>query len=349
MKFRSIVFIHATLVALAMALLHYFLEPHLGYVFLTFLISLGLSFFIFKFLFERFILDKIKIIYKLIHNLKLGKDLKNALGVPIGDDPLNSVQEEVIAWSKQKMSEIDALKGQEKFRREFLANVSHEFKTPLFVIQGYLETLQDGLMEEDPELALDFLNKVSRNLDRLSLLVQDLDAISKLESGEIPITFTKFDIVILIKEVIEILEQKAQEAQITLDFKLKYQSPAWVTGDRDKIHQVLVNLIDNSLKYGKQKGKTSVKIYELFDQFLIEITDNGIGVDEKNLKRLFERFYRADKSRSREIGGSGLGLAIVKHIVEAHQQTVTVRSTEGMGSTFGFTLQKVDPPKNKNI
>lgn len=349
MKFRSIVSIHAALVALAMASLHYFFEQNLGNVLLTFFISLILSFFTFKFLFERFIIDKIKIIYKLIHSLKLGKDLKSALGVTIGDDPLNTVREEVLAWSKQKMSEIDALKDQEKFRREFLANVSHEFKTPLFVIQGYLETLQDGLLEDDPELALDFLHKVSRNIDRLSLLVQDLDAISKLESGEVPVNFKKFDVVVLIKEVIDILSHKAEESHISLDFKAKYQSPAWVYADRDKIHQVLVNLIENSIKYGKKNGQTSVKIYELFDQFLVEITDNGIGVDEKNLKRLFERFYRADKSRSREVGGSGLGLAIVKHIVEAHQQTVTVRSTEGMGSTFGFTLQKVDPPKNKNI
>src|SRR5690606_23348878 len=153
-------------------------------------------------------------------------------------------------------------------------------------------------------------------------LVQDLDAISKLESGEVPVNFKKFDVVVLIKEVIDILSHKAEESHISLDFKAKYQSPAWVYADRDKIHQVLVNLIENSIKYGKKNGQTSVKIYELFDQFLVEITDNGIGVDEKNLKRLFERFYRADKSRSREVGGSGLGLAIVKHIVEAHQQTV---------------------------
>ncbi|MBC7915752.1 MAG: ATP-binding protein, partial [Pyrinomonadaceae bacterium] len=163
----------------------------------------------------------------------------------------------------------------------------------------------------------------------------------KLESGEVPINYSKFDLTHLIHEVLESVEVRAEKYQIKMIFKEKYKDVAWVNADREKIRQVLVNLIDNSFKYGKANGTTSIKTFELHDQVLIEITDNGSGIEEKYLPRLFERFYRTDRSRSRQIGGSGLGLAIVKHIVESHQQTVSVRSTEGIGSTFGFTLQKL--------
>lgn len=343
MKFRSLVVLHAALVAIAMTVMYANFEPNWRGIAVTFMLTFSICYFLFQFLFERFIVDKIKLIYKMIHNLKLGKDLKNALGVQMGKDPLNDVQQEVLAWSKEKKREIEVLRGQEKFRREFLNNVSHEFKTPLFAIQGYLDALMDGMIEDDPELAVSFLQKASRNIDRLSLLVKDLDEISKLESGRIPITFSNFDLVLLIKEVLEDLENKSEASHIKLEFKPKYQNPSWVQADRDKIHQVLFNLIDNSIKYGKENGVTYIRIFELFDQFLVEVTDNGIGIDEKNLNRIFERFYRTDKSRSRDIGGSGLGLAIVKHIVEAHQQTINVRSTEGLGTTFGFTIQKLEP------
>lgn len=196
------------------------------------------------------------------------------------------------------------------------------------------------MLEEDPEMAAQFLDKASRNLDRLSYLIQDLDEISKLESGQIPVKLQKFNIVDLISEVLESLEQKAQEHRITVVFKEKYQYTMIVHADREKTRQVLVNLIDNSFKYGKPGGQTAIRLYELYDQVLVEVTDNGIGITEKNLNRVFERFYRTDKSRSRQIGGSGLGLAIVKHIIEAHQQTINVRSTEGVGTTFAFTLEK---------
>jgi two-component system phosphate regulon sensor histidine kinase PhoR len=200
--------------------------------------------------------------------------------------------------------------------------------------------LQDGGMD-DPELAKSFLAKVARNVDRLSVLIKDLNEISKLESGEIPINYQKFELTALIKEVMESLEFKAKKSNINFVFKDKYDQPTWVEADREKIRQVLVNLLSNSLKYGKENGFTSITIFELHDQFLVEITDNGIGIEEKYLPRLFERFFRTDTSRSRQIGGSGLGLAIVKHIIEAHDQTINVRSTEGLGSTFGFTLKRV--------
>lgn len=232
------------------------------------------------------------------------------------------------------------LKKQEQFRREFLSNVSHEFKTPLFAIQGYIETLQDCIVD-DPDMAVKFLKKAENNVERLSYLINDLDAISKLETGEAPIHYQKFDFVSLTKEVMENLEDRAKAKHIKLFFKDKYTAVTMVNADREKIRQVLINLIVNSIKYGIEHGETAIKIFELHDQFLVEVTDNGIGIEEKHLLRLFERFYRIDTHRAREVGGTGLGLAIVKHILEAHQQTISVRSTPGIGTTFAFTLQKI--------
>jgi two-component system phosphate regulon sensor histidine kinase PhoR len=276
----------------------------------------------------------------MIHNLKLGKDLKDALGEYVSSDPINDVEQEVKEWAGAKKREIDVLKKQEQFRREFLSNVSHEFKTPLFAIQGYIETLQDCIVD-DPDMATKFLKKAANNVDRLSYLINDLDSISKLESGEIPINYQKFDFVGLAKEVMEGLEDNAKNKNIKLSFKEKYTSPAYVKADREKIRQVMINLVQNSLKYGKPNGSTAIKIFELHDQYLIEVTDDGIGIEEKHLARLFERFYRIDSHRSREEGGTGLGLAIVKHILEAHQQIISVRSTLQIGTTFAFTLEKI--------
>ncbi len=341
MKFSVLVFINALAVALSLAILNYYFQHSWFYLLMTFTVSLITSFAVFYYLIERYVYGKIKLIYKLIHNLKLGKDLKEALGEQmISSDPINDVELEVKAWARDKKSEIETLKKQEQFRREFLSNISHEFKTPLFAIQGYVDAIiDDGF--EDTVMAKNFLEKASRNLDRLSFLIKDLDAISKLESGEIPINYEKFDLSLLVREVIESMEMRADESGISIVFKDKYNYPILVNADREKIRQVLVNLVDNSLKYGKDNGTTSIKTFELHDQVLVEVTDDGSGIEEKYLPRLFERFYRTDQSRSREIGGSGLGLAIVKHIIEAHLQTITVRSSEGIGSTFGFTLQKV--------
>lgn len=305
----------------------------------SFGISFATSFILFYYLLEKFIYSKIKLIYKLIHNLKLGKDLKDALGEYVSSDPINDVEHEVKEWAGAKKNEIELLKKQEQFRREFLSNVSHEFKTPLFAIQGYIETLKDCLID-DPETAVRFLQKAENNVERLSYLINDLDSISKLETGEIPINYEKFDIVLLTKEVMESMEDKAKKRGIRLFFKDKYMHPAFVRADREKIRQVLINLISNSMKYSKENGSTSLKIFELHDQFLIEVTDDGIGIDEKHLPRLFERFYRIDSHRSREVGGTGLGLAIVKHILEAHEQIISVRSTLQIGTTFAFTLEK---------
>ena len=340
MKFRSLIFLNALLVSLAFAFLIYYFQRNWFSFFISFAISFSLSFFLFYYLMERYVYSKIKIIYKLIHNLKLGKDVKDALGAHVSDDPINDVQKEVKQWAFDKKLEIDALKDQEKFRREFLNNVSHEFKTPIFAINGYLEALQDGVMEEDHKLAQNFLNKAIKNLDRLSFLLKDLDEISKLERGDIEMNFQRFDLSLLILEVIELLDMEAKRNKIELVFKDKYNRHFMVFADREKIRQVFINLMINSIKYGRENGRTNIKLFEMHSQILVEITDNGIGIDEKYIPRLFERFFRTDKSRSRNIGGSGLGLAIVKHIIESHQQTITVRSTLDIGSTFAFTLEK---------
>lgn len=339
MKLSILVLITALAVALSIGLVNFHFSGSWYYMLIAFGISFVTSFIVFYYLLEKYIYSKIKLIYKLIHNLKLGKDLKEALGEYVSDDPINDVEHEVKEWAGAKKQEIDLLKKQEQFRREFLSNVSHEFKTPLFAIQGYIETLQDCLTD-DPEMAVMFLKKAENNVERLSYLINDLDSISKLETGEIPINYQKFDFVLLAKEVMENLEDKAKRKHINLFFKDKYNSPTFVKADREKIRQVLINLVVNSIKYGKENGSTSIKIFELHDQFLIEVTDDGIGIDEKHLSRLFERFYRIDTHRSREVGGTGLGLAIVKHIIEAHEQTISVRSTPQVGTTFGFTLQK---------
>ena len=343
MRFTLLVFISSCAVGLSIACVNFYFQHSWVHFAVAFFISLLISFLVFYYLFQRYIYSKIRLIYKLIHNLKLGKDLKEALGEKISADPINDMEQQVREWAKQKKKEIDQLKEQERFRREFLANVAHEFKTPLFALQGYVEALQDGMIQEDVDMAEQFLKKASSNLDRLSFLIQDLDEISKLESGQLPVNRQKFDLVVLVKEVLESMEDKASAHHIRLVFKEKYQFPAFVKADREKIRQVFVNLISNAIKYGKAGGETDIRIYELFETILVEVTDDGIGIEEKSLSRIFERFYRTDKSRSRKIGGSGLGLSIVKHIIEAHEQTINVRSTEGVGTTFAFTLEKIKP------
>ena len=339
MKLRVLVFINAFAVAITISAVNYYFRHNIYDASITFVATLVTSFIFIYYLIEKYIVAKINLIYKLIHNLKLGKDLKDAIGDHVSADPINDVEQEVKDWARQKKTEIEDLKKQEQFRRDFLSNVSHEFKTPLFAIQGYIDALLDDM--DDPDMAKQFLEKASKNVDRLMYLVKDLDEISKLESGEIPINYSKFRINDLIKEVLESMEMKAQQYNIKLMFKEKYDEPVLVNADREKIQQVLINLVDNSLKYGKTGGTTNIRLYDLNEQVLVEVTDDGMGIEEKYLPRLFERFFRTDTSRSRKIGGSGLGLAIVKHIIESHEQTINVRSTEGVGSTFGFTLQKV--------
>lgn len=340
MNFRLLVFYISIIFSLSLACVSYFYAQDWQHALLIMVVSFVISFIILTNILHHHIHTRISNIYKLIRSLKLGKDMKVVLAEHASEDPILSTEKEVRDWAIQKYSEIDHLKAQEKFRREFLSNISHEFKTPLFAIQGYIETLKDGMIEEDVEMANNFLNKASRNIDRLTYLLNDLDEISKLETGQISIHLEKFDIVELILETVDHLIDKAQKQNIEIVIDLKNNNPIYVKADRQRIQQVLINLIDNSIKYGKDGGKTKVNLYPLLDQILVEITDNGLGIEEKNISRVFERFFRTDKSRSRDIGGSGLGLSIVKHIIEAHEQTVHARSTEGIGTTFGFTLEK---------
>jgi two-component system, OmpR family, phosphate regulon sensor histidine kinase PhoR len=237
------------------------------------------------------------------------------------------------------MAEMDEMKKTEIYRREFLSNVSHELKTPIFNIQGYLHTLIDGGLK-DKKINKKYLDKAAKNLDHLTNIVNDLEVISRLESGEQPINMQKFDIHNLSHDVIDELELLADKKEISISFKEGCNNMMLVIADKEKIKQVLVNLVTNSIRYGNEGGKTQIGIYDMADNVLVEVSDTGIGIAQEHIPRLFERFYRIDKSRSKDEGGSGLGLAIVKHIIEAHNQTVNVRSTIGVGSTFGFTLKK---------
>jgi two-component system phosphate regulon sensor histidine kinase PhoR len=235
--------------------------------------------------------------------------------------------------------EITELKKLETFRKEFLGNVSHELKTPIFNIQGYIHTLLDGALRDDA-VNVQYLQRAARSAERLSLIVDDLEAISKFESGELILDQRTFDIYDLVKDAYDSNELLAIEKNISLSFKKESEQPFYVYADKERIRQVIVNLVTNSIKYGKEGGSTVTGFSETEENVLVEVTDTGIGMEPKHLPRLFERFYRIDKSRSREAGGTGLGLAIVKHILEAHRQTISVRSTYGAGTSFTFTLKK---------
>jgi len=302
------------------------------------LVSLVLGYIIIYYALEKFIYRKVKLIYKNIHSLKAPKGSISDK-VKLNEDIFHEVEQEVIEWTKDKSLEIEQLKNLESYRKEFLANVSHELKTPVFNIQGYIETLIDGGLL-DKEINLNYLNKASKNVDRLNAIINDLEMITLIEDGKLNLEKTKFDIHELTKDVFDITEMRADLKGINLTFKEDCDKPFFVVGDRGRIRQVLINLVNNSIKYGKEEGKTQVGFYDMSENILTDVSDDGIGIAESHLPRLYERFYRVDKSRSREQGGTGLGLSIVKHIIEAHNQTINVRSTEGVGSTFGFTLQK---------
>lgn len=296
-----------------------------------------LSYFIIRYAVEFFIYNKVKIIYKNIHNLKIGSDEDEDEVVRSTD--LDMVTREVSEWAEERQSEIEALKVRENFRREFIGNISHELKTPIFNIQGYLLTLLDGALD-DPEINRRYLKRASKSVDRMIYIIEDLETISKLESNMVQLAYSNFNIYTLVKEVFEMLEDKAKARQIKLTFKKEYEKPIRVYADRQKIEQVLINLVNNAIKYGKEKGKVEVRFYDMDRQILTEVSDDGVGIPQEDIPRIFERFYRVDKSRSRDAGGTGLGLSIVKHIIEAHKQSINARSSENAGSTFSFTLKK---------
>ena len=252
---------------------------------------------------------------------------------------LSELELQINEWSEERKEEIEQLKKLENYRKEYLGNVSHELKTPIFNIQGYVATLLDGGLE-DKTINRNYLERAMKSVDRMILILEDLQAITQLEKGELEMEEERFDILTLIHDVIDAQEMKAREKKITLSLSNDSSQPIFVWADKFRIRQALVNLVVNSVRYGKENGKTTIKISDTGEKVIVEVADTGIGIAKEHLPRIFERFYRADKSRSREQGGTGLGLSIVKHILEAHGQTISVISTEGAGSVFSFTLKK---------
>lgn len=297
-----------------------------------------LSFLIFSYSMESYVQEKLSMIYQTIHQLKRNPPAPNEKS-PAEGDSFEKVNEEVLDWYLNNQKEIERLTIMEKFRREFIGNVSHELKTPVFNIQGYLLTLLEGGLE-DPSINRKFLERAEKSVEKLIKLLNELDMIIRLDTGGMQLNITRLDIVEIVNEVVDSLEIKAGKKNIRIRVNRKGNDPIWVMGDADKISQVMNNLIINSIKYGKAEGKVDISFHELKNQILVEVRDNGIGIKENELNRVFDRFYRSETARGYDQKGFGLGLSIVKHIIEAHNQTIHVNSSQGEGSTFSFTLQK---------
>ncbi len=301
------------------------------------------SFFILQYRVEHFIYRRIKKIYDNVSLLENSELRSRAVTTDI-----KTLTEEIEKFALNKKIEVESLEVREEYRREFLGNISHELKTPLFTIQSFVDTLIDGAVD-DLEVRDNYLERTNQSVERLIYIVQDLDMITKLESGNLHLNQTTFDIVETIKHAFDTLNYKATKRNISLIFDMNYDKPIYVLGDKERIGQVVTNLVDNSIKYGREKGTTEVSIEDLVkNKLIVRITDNGTGIKKENIPRLFERFYRVDKSGARTVGGSGLGLSIVKHIVEAHDEHIYVESSYGYGSEFSFTLEKALTDKLEN-
>ncbi len=294
------------------------------------------SFFIYFLLLKRYISDRLSILYRSIRKGKFSG--KQPERFSLTDDLIEKAEKEAQKWTKDQSEEISKLKEQEEFRREFIGNLAHELKTPVFSIQGYILTLLEGGLEDDT-VNRAFLERASKATERMTAILEDLDQLTRMEVNDVRLDLETFDIVELVRDIFEELEMKAKKKKIKLKFSKDYDVIK-VKADRAKIAQVLNNIIGNSISYGNEKGETVVRFYNMDDIITIEVSDNGPGIEEQHLARLFERFYRVEKSRNRNEGGSGLGLAIAKKIIEAHGQTINVRSTPGVGSTFTFSLDK---------
>ncbi len=329
----------ALVLSIPISLLIFFVEKSWLWGAGTFVVVFGGSYLLVSFVLERFIYRKIKLIYKFIYQTKATKKEETYYKYLLPQKSIDDVREDVEAWAEENKKEIELLRQNEQFRREFLQNLSHEFKTPVFAIQGYVDTLLSGALA-NPDVNKKFLEKTANNVARLTNLLNDLDEISSLERGELVLYKQNFVIQDLVKDVFESLSIKAEENNIHGSIKKGCESPLTVFADKEKIRQVLTNLFENSIKYGKKDGHITASMYRTDGKhILVEISDDGIGINERHLPRLFERFYRTDEGRSIDKGGSGLGLSICKHIIEAHGQTIHVRSTEAVGTTVGFTLE----------
>lgn len=329
----------ASVLVLAVLLILYFLEAEIK---IWMFAVIPAAIFIVAFIparevFSSFIKKKISPLHNTLHTLNPPGSESTADSM--GADILTEVEEEVMDWAKKKKTELEKLKSLESYRKEFIGNVYHELKTPIFNIQGYILTLAEGGLE-DPEINRLYLERTEHNINRLINIVDDLEAISRLESGVLNLDIETFNIKKIIQEVFEANEIRAKKLNVKLETGKMKDGKLMVRGDRKRIFHVLNNLVMNSINYGVKNGKTTVKLRSSGDKVMVEVKDNGIGIDRKDLDRIFERFYRVDKSRSRDTGGTGLGLSIVKHIIEAHRQSIQVRSVPGEGSSFIFTLDK---------
>lgn len=328
----------AGILSIPLTLGYYFLHPKLGVTLILFAIIFSGSFLLIKFTLERFIYRKIKLIYKFIYQTKASRREETYYKYILPKKSIDEVREDVEQWASLRRDEIETLKNNEAYRKEFLQNLAHEFKTPIFAIQGYVDSLLDGAIE-DPALSRRFLENAARNVERMAALVCDLDEITSLESGSQPLNESSFIIQDLIKDIYESLSIKTAQKNIKCSFKKGCEQLVTVYADKEKIKQVITNIVSNSTKYGKENGHIIASIYKTDGQHvLVELSDDGIGIAEEHLPRIFERFYRTDRGRSRDVGGSGLGLAICKHIIEAHGQTIHARSKPDIGTTIGFTL-----------
>lgn len=336
----SAVIVTVTLVILLFFAQAFSLLPVVWYVYLVGgAVMFTVSYLLIQYILNQFIYDKIRLIYKNIHDLKSPKNKRKG-EMYRSADLIGKASEDVAAWASDKRKEIDDLRQLEAYRREFLGNVSHELKTPIFNIQGYVLTLLDGGLE-DPAVNRNYLLRTEQSINRMISIVDDLETISKLESGQISLNYSSFDMLALVQEVLDMLDMEAARKKIRFTLGRSYDKPVMVYADRQSIQQVVTNLVVNAIKYGTENGRVKVSFFDMDEHILTEITDSGIGISREELPRIFERFYRGEKSRTRnQGGGSGLGLAIVKHIIEAHSQTINVRSTLGVGSTFAFTLKK---------
>lgn len=320
---------------LLMSVFLFFVGSFSAYIILYAILSYIICFFIIQYRAERFIYRRVKKIYDDLTLLESATLAKR----PITTD-MATLTKEIDKYARDKKLEIESLKIREEYRKEFIGNVSHELKTPLFTVQGYLLTLMDGAINDDT-IREKYLYRANKGVERLIYIVKDLDMITKLEVGDLRLNITTFDIVELIKGVFDLLEMKAAKKKITLTFDVDYTHPIMVNADIERIQQVVLNLVVNSIKYGREKGTTEISIENLVkNKVIVRITDNGEGILDTNLPRVFERFYRIDKSGSRKEGGSGLGLSIVKHIIEAHDEKIYMESELGVGSEFSFSLEK---------
>ena len=330
--------VYLTIISVAISAISYIiLSEHLGYsiIIISIIVLFLTSFFIIQYRAEHFIYRRLKKIYEDVSILNV-KDLKKETTTT----DIDKLSLRMQSYVEGKRLEIKSLTERDSFRRDFLGNVAHELKTPLFTVQGYILTLLEGAVN-DKQIRMKYLDRANKGVERLVAVIKDLDMIAKLENDGMKLNIVVFNILELIQNVFDLFEMKAKKRNIKLQFDKIYEFPVFVKGDVEKIEQVIINLVVNSIKYGNPNGTTIVGVEDFNDKkYIVKVIDNGEGIKKEHISRLFERFYRVDQSRSRDQGGSGLGLSIVKHIVEAHDENMLLKSKYGEGSEFSFTLEK---------